>query len=82
MPRRCKHDIQQMLNLLGCLCFTNLYVRVTSTNNITWILVVMKLLILEKLHYDVKEIKNWHGISIIMWNFCSFEMDLVENENL
>ncbi len=56
--------------------------HVTSTNNITWILVVMKLLILEKLHYDVKEIKNWHGISIIMWGFCSFKMDLVENENL
>jgi hypothetical protein len=42
----------------------------------------MKLIILEKLHYDVKEIKNWHRISIIMWGFCSFKMDLVENENL
>jgi hypothetical protein len=31
---------------------------------------------------DVKEIKNWHRISIIMWGFCSFKMDLVENENL
>jgi len=42
----------------------------------------MKLIILEKLDYDVKEIKNWHRISTIMWGFCSFKMDLVENENL
>jgi hypothetical protein len=57
-------------------------VHVTSTNNITWILFVMKLIILEKLDYDVNEIKNCHGISIIMWGFCSFKMGLVENENL
>ncbi len=56
--------------------------HVTSTNNITWNLVVMKLIILEKLDYDVNETKNWPRISIIMWGFCSFKMDLVENENL
>lgn len=56
--------------------------HVTSANIITWSLVVMKLIILEKLDYDVKEIKNWHRISTIMWGFCSFKMDLVENENL
>jgi hypothetical protein len=42
----------------------------------------MKLIILEKLDYDVKETKNWPRISVIMWGFCSFKMDLVENENL
>jgi hypothetical protein len=42
----------------------------------------MKLIILEKLDYNVKEIKNWRRSSTIMWGFCSIKMDLVKNEDL